>query len=73
MVREARRESQTGYYHVMMRGNNKEMIFSKTAEKQYFIEQLQCQIEKGNNFYCCILPNGQSCTFANTFRVTKDD
>lgn len=48
MVREARKESQTGYYHVMMRGNNKEMVFSKTAEKQYFIDQLQCQMEKGN-------------------------
>lgn len=48
MPREARKESQTGYYHVMMRGNNKEKIFSKTAEKQYFTKQIQSQIEKGN-------------------------
>lgn len=47
MAREARKESLTGYYHVMMRGNNKEMIFSKAIEKQYFTEQLQQQIEKG--------------------------
>lgn len=40
MVREARKESQTGYYHVMMRGNNREMVFAKPSEKLYFIEQL---------------------------------
>ncbi|SCG83978.1 hypothetical protein DW1_2414 [Proteiniborus sp. DW1] len=48
MVRVARKESPTGYYHVMMRGNNKEMIFAKVAEKKYFIEQLQEQVEKKN-------------------------
>lgn len=46
MPRESRKESQTGYYHVMMRGNNKEKVFEKTTEKQYFIEQLRYQIGK---------------------------
>lgn len=40
MVRPLRMESETGYYHVMMRGNNKEMIFKEASEKYYFIEQL---------------------------------
>jgi hypothetical protein len=33
MGRVARRESDTGYYHVMARGNNKEMIFRGISEK----------------------------------------
>lgn len=47
MARGARRESQTGYYHVMIRGNNKEMVFSKAVDKQYFIEQLQQKKDEG--------------------------
>ena len=48
MAREARKESKTGYYHVMMRGNNKSMIFIQPKEKQYFKEQLQYQVDDGN-------------------------
>lgn len=47
MAREARKESPTGYYHAMMRGNNKEMIFNKISEKQYFLDQLQHQVDEG--------------------------
>lgn len=36
MVRQARKISPTGYYHVMMRGINKERIFEKTGFKSYF-------------------------------------
>lgn len=48
MARESRKESPTKYYHVMMRGNNKEMIFENEAEKQYFLDQLQFQINQNN-------------------------
>lgn len=48
MVRQARIQSQTGYYHVMMRGNNREMIFDQTVDKEYFIEQLQYKAHKEN-------------------------
>lgn len=48
MARESRKESPTGYYHVMMRGNNKEMIFEKVAEKEYFLDQLKFQTDEGN-------------------------
>ena len=41
MARLARLESPTGYYHVMVRGNNRETIFKKAVEKRYFIELLQ--------------------------------
>ncbi len=40
MVRIARLESDTGYYHIMARGNNKEMIFRHSSEKQYFFERV---------------------------------
>lgn len=48
MARVARKESPTGYYHVMMRGNNREKIFAEVSEKQYFIKQLKEHVEKGN-------------------------
>ncbi len=37
MPRQARQESQTGYYHVMMRGINREFLFRHDADKRYFI------------------------------------
>lgn len=46
MVRVARKESHTGYYHVMMRGNNRNMIFNNASEKYYFLEQLSLQVEE---------------------------
>ena len=46
MAREARECSSTGYYHAMMRGNNRERIFKQAKEKQYFKEQLQNQIDE---------------------------
>lgn len=46
MTREAREESETGYYHIMMRGNNREMIFNQSEEKQYFMEQLQHEADE---------------------------
>lgn len=48
MPREARKESKTGYYHVMMRGNNRSRIFNQLRDKEFFLEQLQYQIDEGN-------------------------
>lgn len=45
MVRVARKESPTAYYHIMARGNNREAIFAKAAEKRYFGGLLQDKIE----------------------------
>lgn len=59
MVRPLRVESETGYYHVMMRGNNKEMIFKEASEKYYFIEQL-LHVVKDNKISIvayCIMDN----------------
>lgn len=47
MARGSRKESKTGYYHVMARGNNREMIFKKSSEKQYYLEQLQHKVDEG--------------------------
>ena len=40
MARQARKVSPTKYYHVMMRGNNREKIFTHKEQKLYFIELL---------------------------------
>lgn len=46
MGRQARLQSPTGYYHVMMRGNNKEKIFSKDQHKKDFLDCLKEQWEE---------------------------
>lgn len=45
MARRARVISPTDYYHVIMRGNNRESIFSKKGQKQLFIDLLYEQVE----------------------------
>ena len=40
MARQARKVSPTGFYHVMMRGNNREMILEKKWQKERFLELL---------------------------------
>ena len=45
MSRQARIQSPTDYYHVMMRGNNRESIFSKDEQKRFFLESLKMQDE----------------------------
>ncbi|MPW27379.1 hypothetical protein GC105_16630 [Alkalibaculum sp. M08DMB] len=46
MVRQARKESPTGYYHIMMRGNNREEIFRLPEQKKYFLKLLLEQTEE---------------------------
>ncbi len=41
MPRQARKISPTGYYHIMLRGNNKEKVFKKDAQKGVFIKSLK--------------------------------
>ena len=45
MPRQARIQSPTDYYHVMMRGNNRENIFSKDEQKLFFLDILKRQEE----------------------------
>lgn len=40
MARQARVISKTDYYHVIMRGNNKDYIFKRNTDKAYFMEYL---------------------------------
>ncbi len=47
MARQARLQSPTDYYHVMMRGNNKEKIFARDDLKVYFLDCLAQQYEEG--------------------------
>ena len=46
MARQARNQSLTEYYHIIMRGNNRESIFSQQRQKQYFKEFLKEKIEE---------------------------
>ena len=46
MARQARLRSPTDYYHIMMRGNNKEMIFARDDLKRYFLDCLLEQYEE---------------------------
>jgi len=41
MPRRARELSPTGFYHVMMRGNNRDPIFSRRDDKAFFLETLR--------------------------------
>ncbi|HYE09613.1 MAG TPA: transposase [Patescibacteria group bacterium] len=43
MSRQARIQSPTDYYHVMMRGNNRESIFGKDEQKKLFLKSLKMQ------------------------------
>ena len=45
VARQARMESPTDYYHVMMRGNNRENIFKDKNQKIFFIELLKGSVE----------------------------
>ncbi len=44
MPRQARESSPTNYYHIMMRGNNKEKIFDKKEQKFYFTDLLKTTV-----------------------------
>lgn len=46
MARQARKISSTGYYHVIMRGNNKTKIFQDNKDKNYFMTCLQKVVEE---------------------------
>ena len=41
MDRQARGKSSTGYYHIMIRGNNREYIYRTAKEKRYFPELIK--------------------------------
>ncbi len=46
MPRQARVQSPTNYYHIMLRGNNRENIFSKDEQKRLFLDCLKKQEEE---------------------------
>lgn len=47
MARQARVQSPTDYYHVIMRGNNRESIFISQSQKEFFKDLLKEQVEDG--------------------------
>ena len=59
MVRQARIQSPTDYYHIMMRGNNRESIFRYQSQKIFFLELLEEQKKEGSIYIAayCIMDN----------------
>ena len=47
LPRKARIQSPTDYYHVMMRGNNRERIFENNSQKTRFLDCLKEQSNEG--------------------------
>jgi len=59
MPRQPRRKSESGIYHVMLRGINKQPIFSSDADKSYFLKVLEKYRERcGFTLYgYCLMSN----------------
>ena len=56
MARQARKISPTGFYHVMMRGNNREMILATKWQKEWFKELLS-QVSNVEIAAYCLMGN----------------
>ncbi|MEN6316961.1 MAG: transposase [Clostridiaceae bacterium] len=59
MSRRQRQKSTTGYYHIMLRGNERKNIFCDEHDKIRFVETIY-RIKQGNNFYIyafCLMDN----------------
>ena len=48
MARKARFPSRTGYYHVMVAGNNREHIFSSNIDKEFYLLNLKDSMTNHN-------------------------
>ena len=59
MPRTARMKSETGVYHAILRGNNKQRIFEETEDYETFMQILSYQRKQcGFVLYCwCLMPN----------------
>lgn len=59
MPRRARRPSETGYYHILTRGNNRQAIFYQDADHQFYLEVLG-QYRRRFSWrlhHFCLMPN----------------
>lgn len=52
MARQPREKSATGYYHIMMRGINREFIYRTVKEKHYFMDLLKEELNTCLVGYC---------------------
>lgn len=57
MPRRAREVSRTGYYHVIMRGNNKKYIFEGEEDKNYFMKNLMQMTDCLSLAAWCLMDN----------------
>ena len=74
MPRQARVQSPTSYYHVMMRGNNRESIFSEDEQKRFFLNSLRKQDEDqiiDIAAYCLMDNHAHIVVKADSFNLAK--
>lgn len=59
MPRQARRQSESGIYHIMLRGINQQQIFEDEEDNQKFVEVLKdCKLISGFKIYAyCLMGN----------------
>ena len=59
MPRQARRQSESGIYHIMLRGINQQQIFEDEEDNQKFVEVLKdCKLISGFKVYAyCLMGN----------------
>lgn len=74
MPRHARSLSPTGYYHVMLRGNNRESIFYKEYQKDFFMNSMKKQNDDQLmeiTAYCLMDNHVHIVVNANPFNLVK--
>lgn len=59
MPRSARKKSESGMYHIMLRGQNRQVIFNDDKDKEKFLQTMtECKIKSGFELYgYCLMGN----------------
>ena len=59
MPRQARKLSETGYMHLIVRGNGKQILFEEEQDYRYFLKKLECYCQETSVKMCayCLMEN----------------
>ncbi len=59
MARQARKQSETGYFHVIVRGNGKQILFEESSDYRYYLSLLERYSEETTVAVCayCLMEN----------------
>ena len=73
MPRQQRQKSQSGYYHIMIRGNERRPIFFDDKDRLRFIDTLY-EKKQGHRFYLhafCLMDNHVHLMISEGYRLEK--